>query len=86
MVTNTGQIFDAAATDQNNRVLLKVMTLTGNIGGYFEPVRKADTGDFPERRVRLFGRRRVHACANPPLLRTAFHRWHFIPNLSLIHI
>jgi hypothetical protein len=31
MVTNTGKVLNTAATDENNAVLLKVVTYAGNV-------------------------------------------------------
>jgi hypothetical protein len=51
-------------------MFLKIMTDTGNVGGYFSPMGKTDTGHLAESRIRLFRRDRHYAGANTPLLRT----------------
>ena len=53
MVTNARQVLNAAATDQDQRVLLKVVADTGNVGGDFDAVRQANARDLAKSRVRL---------------------------------
>ena len=55
MVTYTGQISHSSASDENDRVLLQVVADTGNVGRSLQTVGKSHSGDFTERRVRLFG-------------------------------
>src|SRR6476619_4746958 len=37
LVTHTGEVADAAAADQHDRVLLQVVALTGNVRGHLDP-------------------------------------------------
>ena len=46
VVTNARQVFDAAAADHHNRVFLKIMTDTGDVGSYLDLVGQPDSGDF----------------------------------------
>ncbi len=72
VVTNTGQVTNTSAADKNNRVLLKVVTDTGDIGSSFHTVGKSYSGDLTKSRVRLF---RCYGCnlgANASLLRSGF--------------
>jgi hypothetical protein len=39
MITDAGKVFYTAPADKNNRVFLKVMANTWDIGGYFSTVR-----------------------------------------------
>jgi hypothetical protein len=39
MIADTGEVFDAAAADQDNRVLLEVVTFSRNVRSYFNLVR-----------------------------------------------
>jgi len=69
VVADTRQVFDAAASDQHHRVLLKVMALTTDVGGDFYSIGQADPGDLPESRVRLLRSHGAHLDANTPPLR-----------------
>src|SRR5919201_6293729 len=53
LVADAWKVLDAAATDEDDRVLLKVVPLTGDVAGHLEPVGEPDTRDLPKRRVRL---------------------------------
>src|ERR1700733_1558743 len=69
VIANARQILDAAAADQDDRVLLQVVALAGDVRGDFHAVGQPDAGDLAERRVGLLGRGGVHAGANAALLR-----------------
>src|SRR6266513_1769787 len=49
-------LLHASAADEHDRVLLEVVTLTGDIGADLGAVRQPDAGDLAQRRVRLLGR------------------------------
>src|SRR5690606_37693960 len=68
VVAHARQVLHAAATDEDDRVLLKVVPLARDVGGDLDPVRQPDAGHLAEGRVRLLGSGRVHAGADPPLL------------------
>src|SRR5689334_16180744 len=70
VITDTRQIFHAAAADEHDGVLLQVVADAGDVGGDFNAVGEANAGDFAQRRVRLLGGLRVDAGANTTLLRT----------------
>ena len=53
VVTNTGQVTNTAASDEDYRVLLQVMADTRNIGGCLKTVGKTNSCDFTQCRVRL---------------------------------
>jgi hypothetical protein len=55
-------------------VLLQVVALAGDVRRHFDPVRQADTRDFTQRRVRLFGRLRINAGADSAPLRRSLQR------------
>src|SRR6476661_1693200 len=65
LVPNTREVLDAAAADQDDGVLLEVVALAGDVGGDLDASGDPDAGDLAQRRVRLLGRRRVHASAHP---------------------
>ena len=71
VVTDTGKVLDSSAADHNNRVLLQVMTDTGDISSHFVTVGQSDSRDLTECRVRLLGRRGRYLGANASLLRAA---------------
>src|SRR6056297_143842 len=70
VVTHTGKVFDTTATDQNHRVLLKVVALTGDIADHLVAIRQAHLGNLPHGRVRLLRRGGIDARADAALLRT----------------
>jgi len=69
VVSDTRQVFDATASDQHHRVLLKVVAFTTDVGGDFYPIGQADPGDLPESRVRLLRSHGAHLDADTPTLR-----------------
>src|SRR3954452_18298246 len=68
LVADARQVLDAAATDEDDRVLLKVVPLTGDVGGDLDATGDAHAGDLAQRRVRLLRRRGVDAGADTPPL------------------
>src|SRR5207253_2733429 len=71
VVTDAGQILDAAAADQHDRVLLQVVADAGDVGGHLEAVGQPYPGHLPQRGVGLLRRGRVDADAHAALLRAA---------------
>src|SRR5688572_13749724 len=71
VVAHARQIFDAAATDQHDRVFLQVVAFAADVGNDFEAVGEANLGDFAQRGIRLLRRRGVYARAYPALQRAA---------------
>jgi hypothetical protein len=74
MITNTGKVLYTTAANEHDRVLLEVVTFTGNIGGNLHTVRQAYTSNLTKGRVRLLRCRGVHANADSTLLRTGLER------------
>ena len=74
VVTHTGQVLHAAASNKDNRVLLKVVADAGDIGRHLDTVGQTDTRDFPQRRIRFLRRLRVDASTNTALLRRTLER------------
>src|SRR5919204_1829994 len=70
LVAHARQVLDAAAAHEHDGVLLQVVALARDVGGHLDRARDADTGDLAQRRVRLLGRRRVHARAHAAPLRS----------------
>jgi len=75
VITNTRQVFYATATNQYDRVLLKIMSLATNVAGDFETVGQTNTSDLPHSRVRLFRSRCIDTCANTAALGRTLKRW-----------
>src|SRR4051812_19655721 len=71
LVADARQVLDAAAANEHDRVLLKVVALARDVGGDLLAVREADAGHLPEGRVRLLRGSREDARADAPLLRGA---------------
>ncbi len=71
MVTYTGQVTNTSTTDKNDRVLLKVVTDTGNVRCSFHSVGKSYSGNLTKSRVRLLGGGSGYLGANASLLRCA---------------
>ncbi len=69
VITYTGKVTNTSATDKNNRVLLKVVTDTGDVAGSFHSVGKSYSCDLTKSRVRLLGSRSGNLSANASSLR-----------------
>ncbi len=72
VVPDTRQIKHSTTPYQHYRVLLKVMTLAGNVCRDFDVVGEANSRYFAKCRVRLLRRYRTNLQANTSLLRRAF--------------
>lgn len=70
VVSGTRKVLYTAATDQNNRVLLKVVALTRDIACYFDTVGKTNSGDLSKSGVRLLRGCSLNSCTNASLLRS----------------
>src|SRR4029079_8444553 len=70
LVAHAGEVLHTAATDQDDRVLLEVVTLTGDVRGDLHLAGELDAGDLAQRGVRLLRRGRVHAGAHDSALAT----------------
>src|SRR6202047_1959282 len=81
VVAHAGQILDAAATDHDHGVFLKVVAFTRNVADDLETVGQAHLGDLAERRVRLLRGRGVDARADTALLRRLLQRRHLLARL-----
>src|SRR4029079_8284341 len=69
LVAEAREVLDAATANEDDRVLLQVVTLAGDIGADLHPVGQPDARDLAERRVRLLRGGRVDARADAALLR-----------------
>ena len=68
MVTDTGEVLNTAAADQDDRVLLQVVTNTGDVGGNLVAVGETHTGDLTQSGVGLLGGGGSDSGANASLL------------------
>src|SRR3977135_1654094 len=48
LVAPARQVLDASATNQDDRVLLEVVPLAGNVGGHLDRARDAHAGDLAQ--------------------------------------
>ena len=65
VVTDTGKVLNTAAADQHHRVLLQVVTNTGDISGNLVAVGETHTGDLTQSGVGLL-RSRGTDCSGLP--------------------
>ena len=70
MISYARQVFNPAAADKNRTVFLQVVSFAGNIDDTFRLVSQSYSGDFSERRVRLFGGSGSYRQANAAFLGT----------------
>src|SRR5262245_25776876 len=68
VVAHAGEVAHAAPAHEDDRVLLQVVALAGDVRGDLAPVRETDAGDLAQRRVRLLRGRRLHDEADAALL------------------
>src|ERR1700756_3112779 len=68
LVPDTGQVADATATDEHDRVLLQVVPDAGGVGGGPDLAGQPDPRHLAERRVRLLRRGRVDTRAHAAAL------------------
>src|SRR5262249_49709550 len=74
VVTHAGQVLDAAATDQYDRVLLQVVSLAADVADDLEAIGQPHLRHLAQSGVRLLGRRGVDARAHAALLRALLER------------
>src|SRR3954451_23952309 len=68
LVAHAGQVLDAAAADEHDRVLLEVVPLAGDVGGDLDAAGDADASHLAQSRVRLLRRGGVDARADAAAL------------------
>ena len=76
VIAHARQVFDAAAANQHDRVLLQVVSFAADVADHLETVGEPHFGHFTQRRVRLLRSRRVDARADPAALRGTGQRRH----------
>ena len=70
MVTDTGEILHTSAAHEHDRVLLKIVTFTANVGDDFLAVGQTHFGDLAKGGVRLLGCTGHHLNADAAALGT----------------
>ncbi len=55
VIPNTWKVTDTPATDENNGVLLEVVTFTTDVGGHFLAIGKSNASHLAKRRAGLLG-------------------------------
>jgi hypothetical protein len=70
VVTNAGKVTDTTATNQDDRVFLKVVAFAADVGTDFTPVGESDSSDLAERGVRLLRSLSLHLKTHTSTLRT----------------
>ena len=69
VVTDARKVLDTAATDHDGGVFLEVVSFAADVSGDFIAVAEADTGVFPESRVRFLRGHGADTGADTTLLR-----------------
>jgi hypothetical protein len=70
MIADPGKVLNPTAPDQNHRVLLEIVTDTGDIRSYFRSMGKTHPGDLPQGGIRLLGGNGHYTGTNPAFLGT----------------
>ena len=71
VISNAGKILHTTAPDKDDRVFLKVVAFTPDVGGDLNAVGQPDTRYFAKSRVRLLRRNGLHLQADATLLWTS---------------
>jgi len=69
VIPDARKVLHTPSPDEHNRVLLKVVPLTGDVGIHLNTVGKPNPGYFSQGGVRFLGGQRPHTGADPPFLR-----------------
>ena len=69
VVPDSWKVFDTSTSDHYDRVLLKIVTDSRNIGNDLVSVRKSNLRDLPQCGIRLLRGSRVNLRADSPFLR-----------------
>src|SRR5436309_374103 len=71
VIAHPGQVLDATAADEHDRVLLQIVAYTRDISSDLDPVSQPNARDLPQRRVGLLGSRGINASTDAAPLRAA---------------
>ena len=69
MISGTRQVPNSSYTDQNNAVILKVVSLSRNVACYLDAVGKTNSGDLSKSWVRFLRGSSLNCCTNATFLR-----------------
>jgi hypothetical protein len=82
MISHAGQVTDAPAAHQHDRVFLQIMVDAGDVRRDFFAVGKADAGDLTQRGVGLLGGHGLDDQAHAALLRAGLKVLHLVDSLE----
>jgi len=74
VIPDPWKVFHSPTSDEDDRVFLKIVSLTRDVRRDLDTAHEADTRNFPERRIGLLRCRGVYSCAYSPPLRTLLER------------
>ena len=74
VVLHTREVFYTTTANEDDGVLLEIVTFTRYVGDHLISIRKTHLSDFAQGRVGLLGCCRVHTCANTSALRIPLKR------------
>ena len=75
MVANAGQILNSTTPDQDDRVLLQIVSFAANVTSNLETVSQTNARDLAHRRIWLLRCRRIYACTHAALLWRGSEGW-----------
>lgn len=77
MIANTRKILYTSTTDENDRVLLEVVSNTRDVSCNFNSIAQANTSNLAKSRIRLFRSDSHNTCANATFLWARLKRGSF---------
>jgi hypothetical protein len=69
VIPNAWEVFDPSSANEHYRVLLKVVTNSGNVGGHFNSIGQSHSGNLPKGGIRFFGSGSIDSYTDPSFLR-----------------
>lgn len=75
VIANSWKILHPTTTNQDHRVLLKVVTNTSDISSYFLLIRESHPTNFSKSRIRFLRSHRINPSTDPSFLRSASQGW-----------
>jgi hypothetical protein len=69
VIPNSWEVFHPSSSNEHDRMLLKVVTNSGNIGGHFDSIGQSHSGNLPKGGIRFFGSGGINSNTNPSFLR-----------------
>jgi hypothetical protein len=69
VIPNSWEVFDPSSANEYDRMLLKVVADSGNIGGHFNSIGQSHAGNLPKGGIGFFGSGGINSYTNPSFLR-----------------